>query len=378
MTGPLSDLKIVEFAGQGPGPFAGGLLADFGAEVIRIDRAGAPILPARYDFYNRNKRSIALDLKSAEGRAAALELIGKADVVIEGYRPGVMARLGLGYADCAAVNPRIVYGSMTGWGQDGPMAMEAGHDINYLALTGALHAIGGPDRPSAPLNLVADIGGGGMYLAFGILTAVHEARRSGLGQHVDCAMIDGVSHMMSAFIAFTQQGTWTENREDNIVDGGSPDYGTYETADGKFVAVGAIEPQFYAALLDVLGFDPAAIPDRTDRANWPALRQLFADRFRTRPRAEWEAAMAGRDACFSPVLTITEAWSHPQMQARGIPQRLGGLIHPGPAPRLSRTPGSLRHVTPEPGQHSREIAADWGLSPDLQKLFETEERIATS
>ncbi len=371
MTGPLSDLKIVEFAGQGPGPFAGGLLADFGADVIRIDRAGAPILPARYDFYNRNKRSIALDLKSAEGRAAALELIGKADVVIEGYRPGVMARLGLGYADCAAANPRIVYGSMTGWGQDGPMAMEAGHDINYLALTGALHAIGAPDQPAPPLNLVADIGGGGMYLAFGILTAVHEARRSGQGQQVDCAMIDGVSHMMSAFIAFTQQGTWTENRQDNIVDGGSPDYGCYETADGKFVAVGAIEPQFYAALLDVLGLDPATVPDRADRANWPAMRQLFAERFRTRTRAEWEAAMAGRDACFSPVLTITEAWSHPQMQARNIARTLDGLVHPGPAPRLTRTPGSLRSATPEPGQHSREIARDWGLSPALQALFQS-------
>lgn len=365
MTGPLSDLKIVEFAGQGPGPFAGGLLADFGADVIRIDRAGPPMVPARYDFYNRNKRSIALDLKSPAGHRAALALIDKADVVIEGYRPGVMAKLGLGYDACAAVNPRIVYGSMTGWGQDGPMATEAGHDINYLALTGALHAIGGPERPAPPLNLVADIGGGGMYLAFGILTAVHEARRSGRGQQVDAAMIDGVSHMMSAFIAFTQQGTWTENRADNIVDGGSPDYGCYACADGKFVAVGAMEPQFYTALLDVLGLDPAAIPDRRDRGNWPALRGLFADRFRQKTRAEWVAAMAGRDACFSPVLTIAEAWTHPQMEVRHVHQKLDGLIHPAPAPRLSRTPGSLRRATPEPGQHSREIAADWGLPADL-------------
>lgn len=221
------------------------------------------------------------------------------------------------------------------------MAMEAGHDINYLALTGALHAIGYPDRPPAPpLNLVADLGGGGMYLAFGILAAVHEARRSGRGQRVDAAMIDGVSHLMSAFMAFTQQGIWTERRADNIVDGGAPDYGCYETADGRHVAVGAIEPQFYAALLEVLGLDPAAIPDRAERANWPALKRLFADRFRQRTRAEWEAAMAGRDACFSPVLSITEAWEHPQMRARAVHERFGGLVHPAPAPRLSRTPAA--------------------------------------
>ncbi len=366
MSGPLSDLRIVEFSGQGPGPFAGGLLADFGADVIRVDRPGQPLLPPEYDFYNRNKRSIALDLKSAAGREAAVALVSAADVVIEGFRPGVMDRLGLGYDACAAANPRLIYGSMTGWGQDGPMAMEAGHDINYLALTGALHAIGYPDRPPAPpLNLVADLGGGGMYLAFGILAAVHEARRSGRGQRVDAAMIDGVSHLMSAFMAFTQQGIWTERRADNIVDGGSPDYGCYETADGKHVAVGAIEPQFYAALLEVLGLDPAAIPDRADRANWPALKRLFADRFRQRTRAEWEAAMAGRDACFSPVLSITEAWKHPQMRARAVHERFGGLVHPAPAPRLSRTPGSLRRTTPAPGENSREIWSDWRLPQAL-------------
>ncbi|WP_449043046.1 CaiB/BaiF CoA transferase family protein [Paracoccus sp. (in: a-proteobacteria)] len=373
MTGPLSDLRIVEFSGQGPGPFAGGLLADFGADVIRIDRPAEPLLPPKYDFYNRNKRSIALDLKSPAGHQAALALIAAADVVIEGYRPGVMDKLGLGYDACAAANPRIVYGSMTGWGQDGPMAREAGHDINYLALTGALHAIGYPDRPPAPpLNLVADLGGGGMYLAFGILAAVHEARRSGRGQRVDAAMIDGVSHLMSAFMAFTQQGTWTARRADNIVDGGSPDYGCYETADGKHVAVGAIEPQFYAALLEVLGLDAAAIPDRADRANWPALRQLFAERFRQRTRAEWEAAMSGRDACFSPVLSIAEAWTHPQMQARGVHAQFDGLVHPAPAPRLSRTPGSLRRPTPAPGENSREICADWGLPQALCERLESQ------
>ncbi|SEI12189.1 CaiB/BaiF CoA transferase family protein [Paracoccus alkenifer] len=366
MTGPLSDLRIVEFSGQGPGPFAGGLLADFGADVIRVDRPGEPLLSPKYDFYNRNKRSIALNLKSDAGREAALALVAAADVVIEGFRPGVMDRLGLGYDVCATVSRRIIFGSMTGWGPNGPMAMEAGHDINYLALTGALDAIGYPDRPPAPpLNLVADLGGGGMYLAFGILAAVHEARRSGQGQRVDAAMIDGVSHLMSAFSAFTQQGTWTDRRADNIVDGGSPDYGCYETADGKHVAVGAIEPQFYAALLEVLGLDAATLPDRADRANWPALKQLFAERFRQRTRAEWETAMAGRDACFSPVLSIAEAWEHPQMQAREVHAQFDGLVHPSPAPRLSRTPGSLRRATPEPGENSREIWTDWGLPQAL-------------
>lgn len=373
MTGPLSDLRIVEFSGLGPGPFAGGLLADFGADVIRIDRPAAPLMPPEYDFYNRNKRSIALDLKSPAGREAALALVAAADAVIEGYRPGVMDKLGLGHEACAKVNPRLVYGSMTGWGPVGPMAAEAGHDINYLALTGALDAIGYPDRPPAPpLNLVADLGGGGMYLCFGILAAIHEAKRSGKGQKVDAAMIDGVSHMMSAFMAFTQQGTWTERRADNIVDGGSPDYGCYQTADGKHVAVGAIEPQFYAALLDVLGLDAATVPDRADRANWPALKQLFADRFRQRTRAEWESLMAGRDACFSPVLSIREAWEHPQMRARGVHARLGGLVHPAPAPRLSRTPGSLRRVTPVPGENSHEICADWGLPQELRDRLECE------
>lgn len=373
MNGALSDLRVVEFAGQGPGPFTGGLMADFGADVIRIDRPGPPIIEPRFDFYNRNKRSIVLNLKSSAGREAALALVSAADVVIEGYRPGVMDKLGLGYDACAAVNPRIVYGSMTGWGPSGPMAMEAGHDINYLALTGALDAIGYPDRPPAPpLNLVADLGGGGMYLAFGLLSAVHEARRSGQGQRVDAAMIDGVSHLMSAFIAFTQQGTWSGRRADNVVDGGSPDYGCYATADGKYVAVGAMEPQFYAALVTGLGLDPAGIPDRADRANWPALRTLFAERFRQKTRAEWEALMAGRDACFSPVLGIEEAWSHPQMQARQVHEEFDGLVHPSPAPRLSRTPGSLRRTTPVPGQHSDEICADWGVPQALRDRLESD------
>jgi len=290
-----------------------------------------------------------------------------------------MDKLGLGYEACTVANPRIVYGSMTGWGQDGPMALEAGHDINYLALTGALHSIGYPGMPPAPpLNLVADLGGGGMYLAFGVMVAVHEARRSGKGQRVDAAMIDGVSHLMSAFTAFTQEGTWTENRADNIVDGGSPDYGCYETADGKYVAVGAIESQFYEALVDVLGLDLATIPDRAHRANWPALKTMFAERFRQKSRAEWEALMAGREACFSPVLSINEAWSHPQMQARNVHEVFGGLIHPCPAPRLSRTPGSLRRTTPAPGAHSSEICNDWGLPTELWDQLIVNEAVVQS
>ncbi len=366
MAGPFSDVRIVEFAGQGPAPFAGGLLADLGADVVIIDRKPSsgwrPDTPRTYDFYNRNKRSIALDLKDPAGVKAALALIAKADILLEGFRPGVVERLGLGPQDCLTVNPKLVFGRMTGWGQTGPMAQEAGHDINYLALTGALAAMGTPGTPPPPpLNLVADLGGGGMYLVVGVLAALHEARRSGKGQVVDCAMIDGVAHLMSAFQAFRQQGTWTDQRQDNIVDGGAPYYGTYETSDGKYIAVGAMEPQFYTALVTVLGFDPATLPDRTSRANWPALREMFAKAFVGKTRAEWEDMMRGRDACFSPVLSIDEAYDHPQMVARNVFQSLGGLKHPGPAPRLSETPGTLRRATPEPAADSAEILADWGL-----------------
>jgi alpha-methylacyl-CoA racemase len=368
--GPFSDLRVVEFAGQGPGPFAGALLADFGADVVVIDRKPSsgwrPETERRYDFYNRNKRSIALDLKDPAGRAAALDLVARADILIEGFRPGVMERLGLGPDTCLGRNSHLVYGRMTGWGQSGPMAQEAGHDINYLALSGALGSMGEAGRrPMPPLNLVADLGGGGMYLAFGLLAALHSARAGGKGQVVDCAMVDGVAHLMSAFQSFRQQGTWTDLREDNVVDGGAPHYGTYETADGKYVAVGAMEPKFYAALVAVLGLDPTTLPDRDDRANWPEMRTIFATAFRSRTRAEWEELMRGRDACFSPVLTIDEAWAHQQMTERGTFALLGGMKHPSPAPRLSETPGSLRRPPPEPGQHSAEILGDWDLATSL-------------
>ncbi len=366
MTGLLSDVKIVELAGQGPAPFAGAFLADFGADVVLIDRASRPGTtlerPRKYDFYMRNKRSVALDLKTEDGIATAKALIAKADVLIEGYRPGVVERLGLGPDICLGLNPRLVFARMTGWGQDGPMAMEAGHDINYLALTGALQAIGAANAPPPPpLNLVADLGGGAMFLVAGILLALHGARATGRGQVVDCAMIDGVAQLMSAFQAFRQQGTWSAQRQDNIVDGGSPDFGTYETRDGLYVAVGAIEPQFYASLVNCLGLDLNQIPDRRDRANWPALRAIFAAAFAQKTRAEWVGIMRGRDACFAPVLSIDEAWENPQMKARGTFQQMDGLKYPAPAPRLSETPGALRNPAPEPGADTEAVLADWGI-----------------
>ena len=365
MSGPLQGLRIVELAAIGPAPFAGALLADLGADVIRVDRiplAGAIAdPPPRFDLYNRNKRSVALDLKRREGVGAALRLIAGADALTEGFRPGVAERLGLGPAECLAVNPRLAYGRMTGWGQDGPLAHEAGHDIDYLALTGALHSIGTAERPVPPLNLVADLGGGAMYLAVGILAAVFSAQRSGRGQIVDCAMVDGVANLMSAFQAYRQRGLWTEGRAENVVDGGAPYYGTYATRDGMWLAVGAMEPQFYAALLQLLGLADTPLPAQDDRVAWPALRERFAAVFRTRTREEWVQAAAGRDACIAPVLSIDEAPAHPQMQARGSFTPLEGVLHPTPAPRFSATPAALRRRAPAAGEHSREILAECGL-----------------
>jgi alpha-methylacyl-CoA racemase len=371
MAGPLTGVKIVELAAQGPAPFAGGILADFGADVVIVDRppdgGRAPDVPRAFDFYNRNKRSIVLDLKSEAGGAQARELVERADVLLEGYRPGVAERLGFGPEDCLTINPALVYGRMTGWGQSGPMAMEAGHDINYLALTGALHAIGTADAPPPPpMNLVADLGGGGMFLVTGVLMALLHARATGEGQVIDCAMIDGVSQLMSMMQAFRQQGSWSDQRQDNIVDGGAPHFATYATADNKYVAVGAIEPQFYANLLDAMGLDGETLPDRDNRANWPDLRTRFAAVFAGKTRAEWEDVMAGRDACFSPVLNIDEAWQHPQMRARGTFVEMGGLIWPAPAPRLSRTPGVLRRPAPEPGADGDAVRRDWGLNGEAE------------
>ncbi len=367
MSGPLAGLCIVELAAIGPAPFAGALLADFGADVIRIDRIPAPGAvadpPARFDFYNRNKRSLAVDLKRPEGVATVLRLLARADALTEGFRPGVAERLGLGPAVCLAANPRLIYGRMTGWGQDGPLAREAGHDIDYLALTGALHSIGTEERPVPPLNLVADLGGGAMYLAVGVLAAMLSAQRTGRGQIVDAAMVDGVANLMSAFQAFRQRGLWTEGRGENIVDGGAPYYNTYATRDGRWLAVGAIEPQFYAALLKLLALDREPLPAQDDRSAWPALRARFAAVFATRSRDEWVQAAAGREACIAPVLSIDEAPEHPQMQARASFTQFDGVLHPTPAPRFSQTPAALRRRAPSPGEHSRELLAQFGFDP---------------
>jgi alpha-methylacyl-CoA racemase len=377
----LQGFRVVEMGGIGPAPFAGALLGDLGADVVRIDRIAKrgvePDLPARFDFYNRNKRSVALNLKRRQAIATVLKLVAKADALIEGFRPSVMERLGLGPDACHATNPRLVYARMTGWGQEGPLAQEAGHDINYLALTGALHCLGDADRPPPPpLNLVADLGGGALYLVVGLLSAAMEARRSGQGQTVDVAMIDGVTHLMSAFQAFRQQGSWTARRTDNIVDGGAPFYRTYETKDGKFVAVGAIEPRFYANLLNVMGLGVEGLPDQNDRSAWPQMRERFARIFAKRTRDEWVAAAMGHDACLAPVLTMEEAPSHRQMETRSAYTAFDGVRHPSPAPRFSRTRSELHRSPPVPGRDSREALADWGLAANEIAVLEAAGAIA--
>ncbi len=364
--GPLQGVRVLELCAIGPAPFCGALLADMGADVVRVDRTTATDQgvhrPSRFDFYNRNKRSIALDLKDPAATVITLRLVTKADIFIEGFRPGVAERLGLGPDRCLQANPRLVYGRMTGWGQSGPLAQVVGHDINYLALSGALHCIGQNGQPpSPPLNLGADLGGGAMYLAFGLLAALTEARVSQQGQVIDAAMIDGVANLMSAFYAFNQLGNWSAEREANIVDGGAPFYRTYETSDGKYIAVGAIEARFYQALLEGMGLAGDALPEQNDRAAWPAMRTRFATVFRTRTRAEWERIMQNRDACFSPVLSMDEAPKHPQNVARGVFTEFDQALQPAPAPRFSRTPGTLRRPPPQAGQHSQEILADWGV-----------------
>jgi alpha-methylacyl-CoA racemase len=367
--GPLAGVKVVEVAGIGPGPFCAMLLADLGAEVLRIDRTaesglGLPRDP-RFDLLNRGRRSVALDLKKPAGVAAALRLIAGADALVEGFRPGVMERLGLGPEVCLARNPKLVYGRMTGWGQDGPLASAAGHDINYIALGGALHAIGrAGGAPVPPLNLVGDFGGGGVYLAFGIACALVEAGRSGKGQVVDAAMVDGVASLMTMFFGMRAQGLWTERRGENLLDSGAPWYDVYETADGKWVAIGSIEPKFYAELTRRLGLEGEKLPAQYDRKRWPELRQRFAAAFRSRSRDEWCAAMEGSDVCFAPVLSLDEVARHPHNAARRTFTEIDGITQPAPAPRFSRTPGAVRRPPPQPGEHTDAALADWGFTPD--------------
>ncbi|MCB1395523.1 MAG: CoA transferase [Rhodobacteraceae bacterium] len=365
--GPLSGVTVIEMPALGPSPFCGMMLGDMGAEVIKIDRVAASDLgiafPPEYDLRNRNKRSVALDLKSADGKEALRALVAQADVVIEGFRPGVAERLGFGPDDCLALKPSLIYARATGWGQDGPLAQTAGHDINYIALSGALAMMGAADGPPAvPLNLLGDYAGGAMVMAFGIVCALFQARASGQGQVVDAAMVDGVNTLLTVFHGFRQAGM-LHPRGQNVLDGGAPYYRCYETRDGGWMAVGAIEAKFYAEMLARLDLDPATLPGQNDRAGWPALTEALAARFRERTRAEWEAVFDGSDACVSPVLSLDESLTHPHAVARGGIATLDGIEHPIPVPRLSRTPGRILSNAPKPGQDTETVLRERGV-PD--------------
>ncbi|MET0987484.1 MAG: CaiB/BaiF CoA-transferase family protein [Steroidobacteraceae bacterium] len=374
--GPLAGLKVVELAGIGPGPFCAMMLADMGATVLRIDRkggGGAPIkLDHAKDVLNRGRQSVAMDLKHPEAVASVLDLCASADVLIEGFRPGVTERMGLGPGECLARNPKLVYGRMTGWGQDGPLAKTAGHDINYIAISGALHTFGRADeRPSPPGNLVGDMGGGGLLLAFGILCAVFEAGRSGKGQVVDAAMVEGASLLNSSMFGLAAMGLWNWNRRGtNLSDTGAHFYEVYETKDGKYVAVGAIESQFYALLLKGLGLDAAELPQQMDPKSWPAMKQRFADIFRQKNRSEWDQIFGGTDACVSPVLSPAEAIEHDHMKSRRAFVTQAGAAQPAPAPRFSRTPGVVSQPPPLPGAHTAQALAAWGFSAERVKQLQ--------
>jgi len=371
--GPLSGTTVVELAGIGPGPFAAMLLADLGADVIRVDRTvpGGLQLGQGYrkDVVNRGKRSLAVNLKSPDGVELVLDLVARADVLVEGYRPGVAERLGLGPEECLARNPRMVYGRMTGWGQEGPLAQVAGHDNGYLALTGALWAMGRADEaPSAPLNLAADYAGGSMFLVMGVLAALLEARSSGKGQVVDAAMVDGVSVLTTMFTALSTMGVWDPTKRGaNLLDSAAPWYDVYECSDGRWVSVGALEPQFYAELVRLTGFREGQDDSRflqVAQDQWPALKQEWAAHWRTRTRDEWAALLGSTDACVQPVLDWQERLTHPHLVARGTYAEYDGIVQPAPAPRLSRTPLGVQRPACYPGEHTREIAKELGLPDD--------------
>jgi alpha-methylacyl-CoA racemase len=372
MAGPLAGIRVIEMAGLGPGPFASMMLADMGAEVIRIDRKPVPGAPnpyptlgTRFDVMARGRRSLVLDLKHPEANGVMLKLVEQADVLIEGFRPGVMERLGLGPDACRERNPKLVYGRVTGWGQEGPLAQAAGHDLNYIALSGMLHATGRAATPPAPpLNLVGDFGGGGMMLAFGVVCAVLEARGSGTGQVVDAAMTDGSALLGAMIYGLRAYGSWSGQREANLLDGGAPFYDTYACADGRFVSVAAIEPQFYARLLALAGVDDHEFEAQTEQQRWPQLKAKFAALFATRSRDAWCALLEGSDACFAPVLDMDEAPLHPHNAARGTFIEIDGVTQPAPAPRFSRTAAQVAGAPPAAGQHSAAILADWGWSQD--------------
>lgn len=365
MAGPLEGIKIVEMRGIGPAPFCAMMFADMGAEVVRVERPRAGAAPTaedhRFDLFGRGRRSIALDLKDPDEAEVALKLIGMADAVIEGFRPGVMERLGLGPDTCLARNPKLVYGRMTGWGQSGPLAHAAGHDINYIALSGALHAIGkSGEPPVVPLNYIGDFGGGGMLLAFGVLCALLDAKRSGKGQVVDAAMTDGAALLSTMMYGFRADGSLSNQRGENVLDGGAHFYNTYACADGKYVSVGAIEPQFYALLLRHCGIDDAAFQAQNDPNGWPMLKYRLADVFKTKTREEWCTLMEGTDVCFAPVLDWDEAPQHPHNRSRGTFIEIAGVTQPAPAPRFSRTSPATPSAPVPPGIDGADILRDWG------------------
>ncbi len=370
--GPLHGIRVVEFAGIGPGPFAAMLLSDMGAEIVRIDRKGGRT-PHKTEVTYRGRQAVALDMKKPQAVEAALKLIGRADALIEGFRPGVMERLGAGPDVCLARNPRLVYGRMTGWGQTGPLSDAAGHDINYIALTGALHAIGNAGgKPVPPLNLAGDFGGGALYLAFGVVCGLLEAKSSGKGQVVDAAMTDGAASLMTMTWAFRAMGIWGDDRGTNILDSGAPWYDLYECADGGYVSIGAIEPQFYAELLERIGLAGEDLPAQMDRAAWPELRRRLAEVFATRSRDAWREVLEGSDACFAPVLTMAEAAEHPHMKARGTFVESDGVLQPGPSPRFSATPASIRRPPPWPGEHTDEVLGEWSFdAAEIEALRKT-------
>jgi alpha-methylacyl-CoA racemase len=367
-SGPLTGVKIIELAGIGPGPLCSALLSDMGADILRIDRNMDPKLgigrPTVTDVTRRGRLSVSVDLKHEHGIAAVLRLVAGADAIIDPFRPGVTERLGLGPDECSAVNKRIVYGRMTGWGQDGPLSQAAGHDLNYLALTGVLDAIGPKDMPMPPLNVVADMGGGAMFLAVGVLAAILEARASGQGQVVDVSMVEGSAYLGMGVYGMLSAGTWVDERVSNFLDGGAHFYRCYRTSDGKFVSIASIEAKFYAILLDKLGLDPADLPDQMDRPTWPDMARRFEALFAQKTRDEWCDIMEGSDICFAPVLSFAEAPGHPHNQARGSFPAIAGVVQPGPAPRFSRTPSAVQSAPPTLGAGTSEGLAAWGFDED--------------
>ncbi|MFZ6752759.1 CaiB/BaiF CoA transferase family protein [Undibacterium sp. Dicai25W] len=378
MTGPLTGLRVIEMVGLGPCPFAAMMLADMGAEVIRIDRKTKPgekvvfpILGTRFDVLARGRRSLALDLKLVTDQEILLELISKADILLEGFRPGVMERLGLAPEVCQTRNPKLVYGRITGWGQYGPLAQAAGHDINYLALTGMLHAMGRADTPPPPpLNLVADFGGGAMMLVFGVVCAALESQKSGQGQVVDAAMVDGSALLGAMLYGFKQFGAWSNERGINLLDGGAPFYDSYACADGKFITIGAIEPQFYALLLQLTDVHDPDFQAQMNVSTWPQLKLKFATLFATKTRQAWCEILEGTDVCYAPVLDMNEAPDHPHNQARGNFIDVAGVKQPAPAPRFSRTPPEISMPPARAGQHSGDILRDWGLSENMIQTYQ--------